>query len=172
MNLPYRKRVRLQGFDYNTAGIYFITICTADRKCILSTIEGGGVLDAPLLRLKQYGTIAQRVLNEMNQTYEHISIEKYIIMPNHIHLLLHLTTPQINGPSRTPAPANSMIPRYVSTFKRFCNKHYGKNIWQRSYDDRIIRNERMYRKVWEYIDTNPNKWQEDRYYRQNGLIIK
>ncbi len=172
MDIQSRKSNRLSSFCYSTPGVYFITICTTDRKCILSTVEGGGVLDAPIITLKPYGLIAQNVLTEINQTYRHIDIEKYVIMPNHIHLLIQLSPQSVNGSSRTPTPANEAIPQFISTFKRFCNKQYGQNMWQRSYDDRIIRNEAMYRKVWEYIDTNPHKWQQDRYYRQHGLIVE
>ena len=167
-----RKPTRLSSFDYSTPGMYFITICTAQRKCILSSVEGGGVLDAPRIELRPYGVIAQTVLCEMDQTYGHLSIEKYVIMPNHIHLLLRVSESKANGSSGTPTPANEIVPRFVSTFKRFCNKYYQKNIWQRSYDDRVIRNETMYRNVWEYMDTNPYKWQEDRYFRESGLFVK
>ena len=168
MDIVTRKRNRLSSFCYSTPGSYFITICTAERKCLLSAVEGGGVLDAPSIRLKPYGLIARNVLKDIEQTYTHITIEKAVIMPNHIHLLVFVSPK--NGSSRTPTPANETIPQFVSTFKRFCNKQYGKNIWQRSYDDRVIRNDTMYRKVWEYMDTNPHKWQEDRYYRENGFL--
>ncbi len=171
MNRITRKPNRLSSFNYSTPGVYFITICTADRKCILSTVEGGGVLDAPFITLKPYGVVAENVLNEIEKTYSYLTVEKHVIMPNHIHMLVRVSTDCVSGSSRTPTPANMMIPRFVSTFKRFCNKQYRKNIWQRSYDDRVIRSEAMYRKVWEYIDTNPHKWQEDRYYRENGLYL-
>lgn len=67
-------------------------------------------------------------------------------------------------PSGTPSPTNSVISRFVSTFKRFCNKEFGKNLWQRSFNDHIIRDKEDYNKIWEYIDTNPLKWELDCFY--------
>ena len=84
-------------------------------------------------------------------------------MPNHIHILLFVKE---QGPSGRPVPTlqNSTISRFVSTFKRFCNKEYGKNIWQyRSYDH-IIRDQEDFDKHLKYICENPVGWQKDRLY--------
>ncbi len=62
------------------------------------------------------------------------------------------------------APTNAVIPSLVSSFKRFSNKRCGAKLWQRSYHDHVIRNERDYREIWEYIDGNPGRWAEDRYF--------
>ncbi len=164
LTYPKRKSPRLRCFDYSSIGVYFITICTDKHQCILSTVEGGGDLDAPQIQLKPYGKIVEQNILRMNDIYSHLFVEKYVIMPNHVHLLLHVTAPPKNGPSRSPAPPNAVIPRYVAALKRFCNKQCGHNIWQRSFDDRIIRNEPMYQRVWTYIDNNPIKWTLDRYY--------
>lgn len=161
MNSPKRKPNRLPGYDYSSPGAYFITICTKNRKCILSRIVGGGVLDAPDIYLTDIGKIVERHLCEMNAVYTFIHTEKYIIMPNHIHLIVAISGYAPEGSSGTPTPTNMLIPRYISTFKRMCNKDIGKNIWQRSFHDHIIRNENDYRKIWEYVDGNAQKWQED-----------
>ena len=98
----------------------------------------------------------------MNDFYADVSVEKYAIMPDHIHLLLWVK----NGQSGTPVPTdvkgkfdntNSTIAKFVSTFKRFSNKEYGKNIWQSRYYDHIIRNQHDYSELWKYIDNNPAK---------------
>lgn len=99
----------------------------------------------------------------MNSFYEYISVDKYVIMPNHIHMIILI---EVDGMSGTPAPANSHISRFVGTLKRFCNKVYGENIWQRSYHDHIIRGKDDYEKIWEYIDTNAFKWEEDYLYQK------
>ena len=166
MELPKRKPTRLKGYDYSTPGAYFITICVKDRKQLLSEIiVGTGVLDCPQNKLTPYGEIANRQLVNMSDFYENIKIDKYVVMPNHIHLLIRIVeTDKSIGPSGTPVPTNSLIAQFVSTFKRFCNKKYGKNIWQRSYHDHIIRGEKDYQKIWEYIDTNPLKWESDCFY--------
>ena len=86
--LKKRKTPRYQSFDYNSVGVYFITICTQNRRCILSRIVGTGVLDCPQPELTRYGEIADKYIKQLNDFYEHLSVEKYVIMPNHIHILL------------------------------------------------------------------------------------
>ena len=99
----------------------------------------------------------------MSDFYDDIKIDKFVIMPNHIHMLIQIFDNN-GGPSGTPVPTNSMIAKFVGTFKRFCNKDCGKNIWQSRYHDRIVRNENEYTKIWEYIDTNIARWQNDCFY--------
>ncbi len=172
-----RKTIRLSKHDYNTQGYYFITICVQGKKCLLSQIVGDGVLDVPKTILSNYGKIAQQQILEINKTYTHINIENYVIMPNHIHFIVSVNggcdgvmlsnvmseTP-LKGTSRTPSPTNSEIPRLISTFKRFCNKKYNSNIWQRAYYDHIIRDREDYINHLEYINNNPSKWNKDKYY--------
>ena len=166
MELPKRKPARLKGYDYSTPGAYFITICVKDKKQLLSEISvGTGVLDCPRNTLTLYGEIANKHLTDMSDFYDNIRIDKFVIMPNHIHLLIRICqTNNQFGPSETPVPTNSPVSKFVSTFKRFCNKEYGENIWQRSYHDHIIRGEEDYQKIWEYIDTNVIRWEKDCFY--------
>ena len=161
--LPQRKPNRLKGFDYSQNGMYFVTICTHNRKCILSQIiVGDGVLDVPHTMLSNCGKIADKYINQLNDFYFNIKIEKYVIMPNHIHLLIYVDNP--DGMSRTPSPTNAYIPQFISTLKRFCNKEIGYNIFQRSFHDHIVRNEADYEKIYNYIENNPSKWTEDCFY--------
>ena len=164
MDLPKRKPTRLKGYDYSTPGAYFITICTKDRKELLSNIiVGDGVPYVPKNILTQYGKIADKYINQMSEFYDNIFVDKYVIMPNHIHLIL-LIKDSVSGTSRTPSPTNSVTAKFVSSFKRFCNKEYGENIWQRLSNDHIIRGEKDYQKIWEYIDTNVIRWEKDCFY--------
>ena len=168
MNMHHRKPTRLKYYDYSSPGSYFITICTKDRKPILSEIVvGDGVLDVPENRLSYYGEIANNQICEMNDFYSHISVDKYVIMPNHIHLLLTISDVdnEHKGMSETQSPTNSHIAKFVSTFKRLCNKRYNENIWQRNSYDHIIREQTDYLKIWEYIDTNPQNWTKDELYQ-------
>ena len=169
MEYPHRKKIRLDPDRYSKNGAYFITICTKDRKCILSRIVGGGVLDAPALHLLPPGAAAEERIRQMNMTYPEVQTVKYAIMPNHIHLLIHITRDETcgaAGPSGTPAPTNGLIPQYISTFKRMCNRQIGGDLWQRSYHDRIIRNDAEYDMIWQYIDTNPLRWETDCFYTE------
>ena len=91
-------------------------------------------------------------------------------MPNHVHMIISVLDVEKNevseGPSRMPVPTNSSVANFVGTFKRFCNRQYGKNIWQRSYHDHIIRDKNDYEKIWNYIDTNVIRWKNDCYYSE------
>ena len=158
-----RKLNRLNNFNYSTSGAYFITICTKNHKCILGDIVGVGVLDDPQMKYSEYGKIVYNQIIEMNEIYNNLNIEKFIVMPNHIHLLIEINNDI--GSSGTPTPTNSIIPLFVSALKRFTNKKIGNKIWQRSYYDHIIRNEKEYLNIWEYINSNAQKWTEDKYYQ-------
>ena len=167
MTHPNRKKNRLKPELYSQNGAYFITICTEKRKCILSGIVGDGVLDVPRTHLSFYGTVVERRIQEMNRIYRNVRTVKYAIMPNHVHLLVCIEReddPAAEGTSRTPSPTNEIIPGYVSTFKRLCNREFGCNIWQRSYHDHIIRKQSDFDKIWQYIDNNPALWEQDCFY--------
>ena len=163
--LPDRKPTRLKNFDYNTIGAYFITICTQDRQQILSRIVGGDVLDAPKhAELLPHGEIADKYLNQLNNFYDNVKVDRYVIMPNHIHIMLLVLD---NGASRTSPPTtkqHSAVSQFISTFKRFCNKEYGKNIWQRHFYDHIIRDRKDYDARIKYIHENPMRWYYDELY--------
>ena len=103
-----------------------------------------------------------KYINQLNNFYDDISVEKYAIMPDHIHLILWVKY----GQSRTLAPTseriinnkNSTVAKFIGTFKRFCNKEIGTNIFQRSFYDHIIRNQHDYDETWNYIENNPINW--------------
>lgn len=158
MVLPQRKSNRLEGFDYSQNGAYFVTLCTKNNKHYFGEIPDStpGVSNA-CLRLSSIGRTAEDEIKNISSIYERVSVDKHVIMPNHIHMILLI----FSGISRY-APALS---RVVQQFKGAVTKRIGFSIWQKSFYDRIIRNEKEYLKIWEYIDTNPAKWKEDRYYR-------
>ena len=188
--LKNRKSTRLKGADYNRNQAVFLTICTKERQCILSRIVGTGVLDGPQhkenmivrtgvldgpqIELTKYGQIADKYIRQLNDFYDDLSVESYVIMPNHIHIMIWIKgmenvpsrTPDTNGPSRTPVPTvqNSVLSRFVSTFKRFCNKECGINIWQYRSNDHIIRNRQDYDEHLRYIYENPMRWFYDELY--------
>ena len=170
--LAKRKSPRLKNFDYNRKGVYFLTICTQNRRCMLSHIVGTGVLDCPCIELTSFGKIADKMIKKLNTFYENMSIEHYVIMPNHIHFLLFVRE---SGQSGTPVPTknetNSIVSRFISTFKRFCNKEYGENIWQDRFYDHIIRNREDYDEHVRYIYQNPIRWYYDELYSSENVSI-
>ena len=157
MELPQRRPNRIPDYDYNQSGAYFVTICTQDRKQILSHIVGGGALDAPVITLTKIGQIVQNYIISSNRI-PGITIDKFMIMPDHIHLLVQVDESASIGTSRAPSPTNMAIPHFVSTLKRLCHREIGSVIFQRSYYDHVIRNQRDYDEIWEYIENNPRKW--------------
>ena len=159
MELPKRKPMRLPDYDHSTPGAYFVTICTKDRKCILSNLTvGADALGGPRLQLTDTGkVIEQYILSTHRMTS--FRVEKYVFMPNHIHMILWIDS----GPPRASAPTASDA---VGALKRLVNRRLGHDIWQRSFHEHVIRNENDYREIWQYVDQNPAKWAEDRYYEQ------
>ena len=168
MDLPNRKTNRLPHFDYSTPGSYFITICTKGKQCLLANIVGGGALDAPQTQLTKLGKLVETHIVSGNRI-PNVRVDKYVIMPNHIHLLLIIDENPFCGPSKAPAPTNALIPHFVSTLKRFCRRDAGLVLFQRSYHDHIIRNEQDYLRIWEYIENNPARWKEDCFYEESLL---
>ena len=156
-----RKPNRIPGYNYSLNGVYFITICADNHRCIFSHIVGGGALDAPQIYLSQIGKkVNKYVLSSEN--IEGVHIDNFVIMPNHIHLLVNIDSH--NGSSKAPTPTNAKIPHLVSTLKRFVNREIGYNVFQRSYYDHIIRNKNDYEETSKYIYENPLNWETDEFY--------
>ena len=170
--LAKRKQNRLQNFDYSTNGAYFITICTHNKECILSNIVGEGLCALPKINLNPIGEEIEKSINYINDYYDNIKIVKHIIMPNHIHLLIEInnrTGEHGDSPNKemfdfTGGHGDPPLQSIVGQLKSYTTHKYGKQLWQRSYYDHIIRNEEDYLNVWEYINNNAKKWTEDKYY--------
>ena len=162
-DLPQRKHVRLKNYDYSQNGAYFVTICTKERKPLLSSIPvGRGALTTPEIHLSQIGEISERYILSMSTAYACVHVDHYVIMPNHIHLLLWIdSAPASNGGMRASRPTLQTI---VRSFKTLVTRQLGTSIWQDSFYEHIVRSEASYLEIWKYIDENPIKWQEDKYY--------
>ena len=157
MDLPQRHPNRLENFDYNQSGAYFITICTQDRKPVLSNIVGDDAHIVP----KPYGKVVEKYIRNVPE------IEKYVIMPDHIHMIIRLDNGSMwaSTPTRENVgadahirPQHSKIASIVRSIKVLTTKEIGVPIFQRSYYDHVIRNQQVYNEIWEYIEYNPQKW--------------
>ena len=170
MELPKRKPLRLPNYDYSAPGAYFVTICTHDRRCILSDIAvGADALGGPHVALTETGRIVEKYIRSTDHIMG-LTVDEYVIMPNHVHILFRIDGTCFetnNGPPRASAPTTAMIPNAVGAIKRLTQRELGQMIFRRSYHEHAIRNEEDYRQIREYIDANPAKWAEDRYYREN-----
>ena len=159
MELPKRKPTRLKNYDYSSDGAYFITICTHNKQKILCDIVGEGLCALPSIKLTPIGETVNKSINYINNNYADILVDKYVIMPNHIHLII---IKQTGGHGDPPLQIYDIIGR----FKSFTDNKYNNTLWQRSFHDHIIRDEKDYLKIWNYIDTNPQKWTEDCFYTE------
>lgn len=163
--LPERKRNRLKNYSYSQNGIYFLTVCTKEKQCILGRIVGGGDLDAPQMILSDCGKTVERYICSIEKAYSQVKVMNYVVMPNHIHLLVLLYSDKnIYRTSKTESSANDNIPVMISALKKLVNSEIGFNIWQRSYHDHIVRSDTAFNSIWEYIEDNPARWKKDCFY--------
>ena len=166
--LPKRKRNRLCYYDYSSGGIYFITICTQNRKNIFwakkqpDFVGEDIILPNENINLSAYGKIVDNVINDIPNHYTGTEILKYVIMPNHIHILLYLS--YNDGRIISSPTINKPISTIIGQMKREISKKIGIPIWQKSFHDHIVRNKKDYEEISKYIYENPIKWQYDCFY--------
>lgn len=164
-DLPKRKSNRLKGYSYSQNGIYFLTVCTKNKQCVFGRIVGDGDLDVPQMILSDYGKIVEKYIQSIERAYSDITLMNYVIMPNHIHMIAMLySDDNVYHECKTKTSANDTIPIMISAFKKLVNKEIGSDIWQRSYHDHIIRSEKGFNTIWEYVDDNPARWKKDCFY--------
>lgn len=142
-----RKNPRLKDYDYKSIGYYFITICTNGKKHYFGEIK------EEKMQLSDKGKLAYKNIEKLKEIYNNIKIDKYVIMPNHIHLILIIDK-----------ETNLSISVIIKKYKEWITREIGESIWQKSYYDHIIRNEKDYLRIWKYIDENILKWNLDQYY--------
>ena len=159
----HRKSIRLKDYGYSKEGLYFITICTKNRECILSEIVGADAHICPVSKMTDIGMIVEKYLKNINTSYENVNLMKYVVMPNHVHFIINIEEKSMEkGSMWASTPTVSKI---VQTFKIIVTKTLGYSIWQRNYYEHIIRNDRSLNQIIEYIQYNPLNWKNDCNYR-------
>ena len=178
--LPKRKYPRLKDYDYSASGAYFITICTQNRKCILSRVrwEQAPTLQSTATVIQQstenenktsgdvkytpYGTIAEQQLLLLEKRYPCLKIDQYVIMPNHIHMILILENETVGA---SPPTIMDIICAYKSLTARECKKiGFDDKLFQKSFYEHIIRDRKDYEEITRYIYENPMRWYYDELY--------
>jgi putative transposase len=159
--LYHRKHPRLKDYDYSQNGCYFVTICTKERARILGEVVGRDAHIPPYIALSSIGECVEKYIGSIPTANLQVQVDNYVIMPNHIHLLISIQDSENGGGMWASRPTIQTI---VRSLKILVSKKAGFNIWQTSYYDHIIRNETDYLAHWQYIDDNPAKWAEDEYY--------
>lgn len=167
--LQKRKKNRLENYDYSSCGAYFITICTVGRQNFFGakfpTIVGatiGHPKNNDYLKeheLSQCGAIVDEAVNHISSTYPSLVVDSYVIMPNHINILLRVCADESGRPMVAPT-----VSRVISQLKGYVTKRAKKVIWQKSFYDHIIRNREDYNEHLKYIYENPIRWQYDEVY--------
>jgi REP element-mobilizing transposase RayT len=186
-NKHYRRSIRLKGYDYSQPGVYFVTIVTRQRECLVGEIMDGE------MRLNEYREIVQNWWDEIPKHFPNVETIIFVIIPNHVHGIIVITgerrgtvpmpgvheqtnvetthsggeTPnrgEMTSPQRAPT-----LGQVVAFFKYQSTKEMNAldgtgtftKFWQRNYYERIIQDEREMAKIWNYIETNPLHWVED-----------
>ncbi len=156
MQQKVRKNIRLRNYDYSQNGCYYVTICTDFKQLYLSKI----VKDSKTVNnvFSPVGRAVDDSIQFIHKHYDGVSINKYCIMPNHVHLLITLGSAQ-GGHGNPP------LRDVVGRLKSFTTKQFREIInqpdavlWQHNYYEHIIRNDEDYMEKWRYIDENPAKW--------------
>lgn len=163
-----RKQLRLESFDYHTSRAYFVTICTHNKQKTLGDICRGDPRGLPRTALSILGKFAESTLADIEMP-EQIEVDKYVIMPNHVHLIVNLY-----APNDSHEGCHYSLSQVVGKYKSLCanrwlsyckeNRIEYHSVWQRSFHDHIIRCDADYEEIWHYIDENPIKWELDKYY--------
>ncbi|MBU4305803.1 MAG: transposase [Candidatus Omnitrophica bacterium] len=169
---PKRKPTRLKEYDYSNSGWYFVTICSYNRSNIFGeykNIVGAGLVSARNnINLSTIGQIIDNRWNDIPNQYENVALDQYIIMPNHIHGIMIINNID-KREEASPSPTISDIicsfkskstMEYLNYLKRN-NIHMPMHIWQRSFYDHIIQNNKSLHKIREYIVNNPATWDND-----------
>ena len=158
-SMPQRKHPRLDQYDYSTPGAYFVTICTQNRRCLLSRIVGHG-LEPAETHCTAYGEIAKKQLFLLEERYPNLRIDLYVIMPNHIHVIFLLG--DTAGVSQRPT-ITDIVCAYKSLTTRECKKVQPiDKLFQTSFFEHVIRGREDYDEIAEYIINNPKRWEMDK----------
>ena len=162
-DLPVRRTIRLQNFDYSSNNLYFVTICVQDRECLLGKIVNDN------LYLLPFGHIVKSFITSIPQHYPQTIVDIFQIMPNHIHMIIGLES---HGRTQGSAPTlGTIIQRfktmtthnYLEGMKIHGWKSFNKKLWQRDYYEHIVRDKRDLNRIREYIENNVANWHKDKF---------
>jgi putative transposase len=157
---PKRKPTRLKDFDYSTPGAYFVTIVAHDRKDPFGTIENGQMV------LSAEGKLVRQAWFDLPRHYANVRLdeEDFVIMPNHAHGIVVLLDPAISAGHLSGCGLTEIIRAFKSFSAQRINQHRGISgvpVWQRSFYERILRDEGEWDRARKYILQNPQNWQDD-----------
>lgn len=159
MELPKRKDVRLKNYDYSANGAYYVTVCTHNRAKLFGTIVGATLRGRP----NRPDKMIEKWVLELENKFDNLKIDKYIIMPDHIHLLISVSDNLTGDHTGSPLPfvidwfKTMTTNEYIRGVKNGIYPPFDKHIWQRNYFEHVVRCEQDYEEIWRYIEENPLK---------------
>lgn len=206
-SLHHRRSIRLSDYDYSQCGLYFVTLCCNNRKCLFGDVANG------VMQLNDAGRIAYDHLNVLSEKYPgRVVVHEFVVMPNHLHVILEIIdtasslkisdpvlvgaihesplhesplhespsreSPLSDGllsiPNRRDQRRKMLLSKIIGRYKMNTAKQInlqqgtsGQAVWQRDYFEHIIRNEKSFRAITEYIRKNPTQWSGDRFYQKH-----
>ncbi|HLP62304.1 MAG TPA: transposase [Candidatus Deferrimicrobium sp.] len=180
--IHHRRSIRLQGYDYSSAGAYFVTLCTQNHECLFGEISNRKMI------LNAAGEMINIILQQIPDFYPDNDIDEFVVMPDHIHTIIIVgagprVCPSVFASTGNPqggigqprgvSPTGLPLPDMVSRIKSMTTKLYSDGVkqsgwqpfngklWQRNYYEHIIRNENELFQIREYVDNNPANWEID-----------
>ena len=145
-----RKSPRMPRYDYSTENYYFVTICTHEKRCLFGDPQRNNWL----------GALVRQHIGQIEKHYNSAYVDKYAVMPNHVHMILIIKNSGEANLAQIVGQFKSGVTREAR------NKQPNIEVWQRSFHDHVIRNQKQYEQIWTYIENNPHKWQEDCFYTE------
>jgi len=164
-DLPRRKKIRLEGYDYSANGLYFVTICVTEKYQVLWENVGANSV-RPLTaneilhpKLSVTGKLVKRKLTEISEHYLDVFVEMSCIMPDHVQKKKNKKNRRKGGHPRPPPTSETpTLSRVIKHFKEAVTKELGYSIWQKSFYDTIIKNRKQHAEIRQYIANNPAKY--------------
>lgn len=158
-NIHHRKSIRLKGYDYSQAGLYFITTCVQHRACLFGKISMGEMI------LNDAGKMVETEWLKLPERFQNIALHEFVVMPNHFHAILQIVVP--TGITKTigdmmDAFKSITTVEYIRGVKKMDWESFNVKLWQRNYYENIIRNEQAYQFISDYITNNPTRWANDK----------
>jgi putative transposase len=154
---PVRKSPRKKDADYGQAGGYFVTVCIQNRLCLLGNVVNG------VMEMNAAGNMVASVWERITMHYPSVQIDAFVIMPNHLHRILFLedSTGVVSLPQVMQWFKTMTTTAYIRGVKNHNWEPFLGKLWQRSYHDHIIRDEKDLNNHRFYIENNPARWEED-----------
>jgi len=187
MKYKTQKQYRYKGYDYSQDGFYFVTICTKNKELFFGDIKNNKI------ELSEIGKIAEKYWLEIPNHFSFVNLYEHIIMPNHVHGIIEIDKNKNVGTGQCPVPTrqcpvptdmdyvskfgnvksesiSTIIGSYKSIVTKIANKNNIEFAWQSRFHDRIIRNEKEFNNIRNYIVNNVDKWELDKNNKNNLYI--